>query len=65
VPLAAADPARSHLDEAMASRLIDRAAQQIGAERVALGSGPTASRVTSEKTTRDVARLLGEIAALE
>jgi protocatechuate 3,4-dioxygenase beta subunit len=66
VPIAAAaDPARSHLDETLAQRLIDRAAQEVGAERVALGAGPTASRVTSEKTTRDVARLLSEIAALE
>lgn len=65
VPLAAADPARSHIDEEMATRLIDRAVLEVGAERVALGSGPTAARATSEKRTRDVGRLLGEITALE
>lgn len=64
-PLAAADPARGPLDEAQARHLIERAAHQVGLERVALGTGPTAARMTSEKSTRDVGRLLAEIAALE
>lgn len=65
MPLAAADPTRSHLDEEMATRLIDRAAQQVGPQRVALGTGPVAPRMASEKSTRDVGQLLAEIAALE
>jgi hypothetical protein len=53
------------MDEDAAARLIDRAALQVGAERVSLGQGPTAAPTTSEKRTRDVGQLLGEIAALE
>jgi hypothetical protein len=64
-PLASADPVRSHIDEDLAARLIARAAQQVGAERVATGSGPVDTRAASPKSTRDVGQLLGEIAALE
>jgi protocatechuate 3,4-dioxygenase beta subunit len=64
-PLAAADPTRGPLDEAEARQLIERAAHLVGAERVALGTGPTAARMTSEKSTRDAGALLAEIAAFE
>jgi hypothetical protein len=65
LPLAAADPARGPVDEHLADRLVERAALEVGAERVALGTGPTAARSASEKSTRDVGQLLAELAALE
>ena len=51
--------------EANADTLIQQAASSLGAERVALGSGPAPGQEASVRKTQEVASLLGRISEME
>ncbi|MCG6117475.1 MAG: carboxypeptidase regulatory-like domain-containing protein [Aquimonas sp.] len=63
--VASAGAERDRVFEQRAELLIQSAAQQIGAERVELGSAPHELREVTAKATQEVGQLLGQISELE